>query len=65
MPKDIKKCARSPFACYLPSPAYLDRLREGETRAKRGRGSLTRHLELQLSNTPEGRGVDGRDERTA
>jgi hypothetical protein len=26
--------------------------REGETRAKRARGSLTRHLELQLSNTP-------------
>src|SRR5262245_41200201 len=26
--------------------------REGETRAKRARGSLTHRLELQLSNTP-------------
>src|SRR5262247_4440435 len=32
--------------------------REGETRAKRARGSLTHHLELKLSNKPEDRGLE-------
>src|SRR5262245_14883268 len=39
-------CKRPP-AAFGGSPPC-----EGETRAKRARGSLTHHLELKLSNTP-------------
>jgi hypothetical protein len=39
-------CERPP-AAFDGSPP-----REGETRAKRARGSLTHHLKLQLSNKP-------------
>src|SRR5215471_10191577 len=47
----ISKCLRHAPIQFLSTvkygPHYLDRLREGETRAKRARGSLTHHLELQ------------------
>src|SRR5215831_16093577 len=56
----ISKCLRHAPIQFLSTvkygPHYLDRLCEGETRAKRARGSLTHHLELQLRNTSEGRG---------
>ena len=36
--------------------SFILPLREGESRRRRPGGSLTRHLELELGNTPEGHG---------
>jgi len=50
-------CERPPAAFGVSPP------REGETRAKRARGSLTDHLELQLSNTrPKAGAYSGREQ---